>query len=173
MFFQISKFNAKLKLAKIFSIKLAFLVSFFTSCKLFDFTHDRYNIIKSVLQSNEFFIHGDTYDTNDGTCIRDYIHVNDLASAHLSSLKFLDSNKGFHIFNLGSEQGFSVMEVIDECQKLMKTAIKFKIGSKRDGDPNILVADNKKSISKLGWKLENNSLKSIISSAINFHKNAL
>lgn len=136
-------------------------------------THLIPNIIKSVLKSKEFFIHGDTYDTNDGTCIRDYIHVNDLASAHLSSLKFLDSNKGFHIFNLGSEQGFSVMEVIDECQKLMKTDIKFKIGSKRDGDPNILVADNKKSISKLGWKLENNSLKSIISSAINFHKNAL
>ncbi len=136
-------------------------------------THLIPNIIKSVLNSNEFIIHGDTYNTNDGTCIRDYVHVNDLASAHLSSLKFLDSNKGFHIFNLGSERGFSVTEVINECQKLMKTKIKFRIGDKRDGDPDILIADNKKSVSKLNWKLEKNTLRAIISSAINYHKNAL
>ncbi len=136
-------------------------------------THLIPNIIKSVLNSNEFIVHGDTYDTDDGTCIRDYVHVNDLASAHLSSLKFLDSNKGFHIFNLGSERGFSVTEVINECQKLMKTKIKFKIGDKRDGDPDILIADNKKSVSKLNWKLEKHTLRAIISSAIDYHKNAL
>ena len=136
-------------------------------------THLIPNIIKSALNSNEFILHGDTYDTDDGTCIRDYVHVNDLASAHLLSLKFLDSNKGFHIFNLGSEKGFSVMEVIKECQKLMKINIKFKIGSKRDGDPDILIADNKKSASKLNWKLKKNSLEAIISTAIKFHKNAL
>jgi len=136
-------------------------------------THLIPNIIKSILNSSEFIVHGDTYNTSDGTCIRDYLHVNDLASAHLSSLKFLDSNKGFHIFNLGSEKGFSVMEVVDECQKLMKTKIKLSIGAKRDGDPDILIADNKKSLSKLSWKLEKNSLKAIISSAINYHKNAL
>jgi len=136
-------------------------------------THLIPNIIKSALNSNKFILHGDTYDTDDGTCIRDYVHVNDLASAHLLSLKFLDSNKGFHIFNLGSEKGFSVMEVIKECQKLMKINIKFKIGSKRDGDPNILIADNKKSASKLNWKLKKNSLEAIISTAIKYHKNAL
>ena len=136
-------------------------------------THLIPNIIKSALNSNKFILHGDTYDTDDGTCIRDYVHVNDLASAHLLALKFLDSNKGFHIFNLGSEKGFSVMEVINECQKLMKTNIKFKIGSKRDGDPDILIADNKKSASKLNWKLKMNSLEAIISTAIKYHKNAL
>ncbi len=136
-------------------------------------THLIPSIIKSVINSNEFFIHGDTYDTNDGTCIRDYVHVNDLASAHLSSLNFLNSNKGFHIFNLGSEKGFSVMEVINECQRLMKTNIKFSINTKRDGDPDILIADNRKSVKKLNWKLEKNSLEAMISTAINFHKNAL
>ena len=65
------------------------------------------------------------------------------------------------------------MEVINECQKLMKTKIKFKVGNKRDGDPDILIADNKKSLNKLNWKLEKNSLEAIISTAINYHKNVL
>ncbi len=136
-------------------------------------THLIPNIIKSALNSNEFIINGNTYNTDDGTCIRDFVHVNDLASAHLLSLGFLDLNKGFHVFNLGSERGFSIMEVINECQKLMKTKIKFKVGNKRDGDPDILIADNKKSLNKLNWKLEKNSLEAIISSAINYHKNVL
>ena len=136
-------------------------------------THLIPNIIKSALNSNEFIINGNTYNTDDGTCIRDFVHVNDLASAHLLSLGFLDLNKGFHFFNLGSERGFSIMEVINECQKLMKTKIKFKVGNKRDGDPDILIADNKKSLNKLNWKLEKNSLEAIISTAINYHKNVL
>ena len=135
-------------------------------------THLIPNIIKSALSSNEFTINGDTYNTDDGTCIRDFVHVSDLASAHLLSLNFLDVNKGFHIFNLGSERGFSVMEVINECQKLMKTKIKFRIGDGREGDPDILIADNKKSLSKLNWKIEKNTLRAIISSAIDYHKNA-
>jgi len=136
-------------------------------------THLIPNVINSALNSYEFTVNGDTYNTDDGTCIRDFIHVNDLASAHLLSLNFLDLNKGFHVFNLGSEKGFSVMEVINVCQKLMKEKIKFRIGVKRDGDPDILIADSKKSGSKLNWKLEKNSLTSIISSAIKYHKNAL
>tara|TARA_B100001564_G_scaffold34150_1_gene24989 strand:+ start:1111 stop:2079 length:969 start_codon:yes stop_codon:yes gene_type:complete len=136
-------------------------------------THLIPNVINSALNSSEFTVNGDAYKTSDGTCIRDFVHVNDLASAHLLSLNFLDFNKGFHIFNLGSERGFSVMEVINECQKLMKTKIKVRIGEKREGDPDILIADNTKSVSKLNWKLEKNTLKAIISSAIDYHKNAL
>ncbi len=136
-------------------------------------THLIPNVINSALYSNEFTVNGNTYKTNDGTCIRDFVHVNDLANAHLLSLNFLDINKGFHIFNLGSERGFSVMEVINECQKLMKTKIKFRFGEKREGDPDILIADNTKSVSKLNWKLEKNTLRAIISSAIDYHKNAL
>ena len=136
-------------------------------------THLIPNVINSALNSSEFTVNGDTYNTDDGTCIRDFIHVNDLASAHLLSLSFLDSNKGFHVFNLGSETGFSIMEVINECQELLQTKVKFRVGTKRDGDPDILIADNKKSVNKLNWRLEKNSLKAIISSAIKYHKNAL
>ena len=125
------------------------------------------------MNSSEFTVNGDTYNTDDGTCIRDFIHVNDLASAHLLSLSFLDSNKGFHVFNLGSERGFSIMEVINECQDLLQTKVNFRVGTKRDGDPDILIADNKKSVNKLNWRLEKNSLKAIISSAIKYHKNAI
>ena len=65
------------------------------------------------------------------------------------------------------------MEVINECQELLQTKVKFRVGTKRDGDPDILIADNKKSVSKLNWRLEKNSLKAIISSAIKYHKNAI
>ena len=136
-------------------------------------THLIPNVINSALNSCEFIVNGNTYNTHDGTCIRDFVHVNDLASAHLLSLEFLDLNKGFHVFNLGSKKGFSIMEVINECQELLQTNIKFRVGNKRDGDPDILIADNKKSVNKLNWKLERNSLKAIVSSAIKYHKNVL
>ncbi len=134
-------------------------------------THLIPNLIKSALGSNELTVNGNDYKTHDGTCVRDYIHVNDLANAHLLALKFIEQKKGFHIFNLGSEKGFSVMEIIKECEKLMKLKINFRIGSARDGDPDVLIADASKAIDKLGWVAEKNSLEAIISSAINYHKN--
>ena len=136
-------------------------------------THLIPSVIKSVLSSEEFTINGDTYETDDGTCVRDFVHVNDLANAHLLSLNFLDTNKGFHVFNLGSEKGFSVLEVIKEWQKLMKTKVKLRVADKRNGDPDVLIADNKKSVNKLNWKIEKDSLGAIISSAINYHKNVI
>ena len=134
-------------------------------------THLIPNVINSVLNFTKLIVNGDSFDTKDGTCVRDYIHVNDLANAHLLGLDFLESNKGFHVFNLGSEKGFSNKEIISECRKLLKKEIYFEIGPIREGDPDVLVADSTKSKEKLGWKLENNSLEDIIGSAINFHKN--
>ena len=134
-------------------------------------THLIPNVINSVLNFTKLIVNGDSFDTKDGTCVRDYIHVNDLANAHLLGLDFLESNKGFHVFNLGSEKGFSNKEIISECKKLLKKEIYFEIGPIREGDPDVLVADSTKSREKLGWKVEYNSLKDIISSAINFHKN--
>ena len=134
-------------------------------------THLIPNVINSVLNFTKLIVNGDSFDTKDGTCVRDYIHVNDLANAHLLGLDFLESNKGFHVFNLGSEKGFSNKEIISECRKLLKKEIFFEIGPSREGDPNVLIADSTKSREKLGWKAENNSLEDIISSAINFHKN--
>ena len=134
-------------------------------------THLIPNVINSVLNFTKLIVNGDSFDTKDGTCVRDYVHVNDLANAHLLGLDFLESNKGFHVFNLGSEKGFSNKEIISECRKLLKKEIYFEIGPIREGDPDVLVADSTKSKEKLGWKLENNSLEDIIGSAINFHKN--
>ena len=134
-------------------------------------THLIPNVINSVLNFTKLIVNGDSFDTKDGTCVRDYIHVNDLANAHLLGLDFLESNKGFHVFNLGSEKGFSNKEIISECRKLLKKEIFFEIGPSREGDPNVLIADSTKSREKLGWKAEKNSLEDIISSAINFHKN--
>ena len=134
-------------------------------------THLIPNVINSVLNFTKLIVNGDSFDTKDGTCVRDYIHVNDLANAHLLGLDFLESNKGFHVFNLGSEKGFSNKEIISECRKLLKKEIYFEIGPIREGDPDVLVADSTKSKEKLGWKVENNSLEDIIWSAINFHKN--
>ena len=134
-------------------------------------THLIPNVINSVLNFTKLIVNGDSFNTKDGTCVRDYIHVNDLANAHLLGLDFLESNKGFHVFNLGSEKGFSNKEIISECRKLLKKEIYFEIGPIREGDPDVLVADSTKSREKLGWKVEYNSLKDIISSAINFHKN--
>ena len=134
-------------------------------------THLIPNVINSVLNFTKLIVNGDSFDTKDGTCVRDYIHVNDLAYAHLLGLDFLESNKGFHVFNLGSEKGFSNKEIISECRKLLKKEIYFEIGPIREGDPDVLVADSTKSREKLGWKVKNNSLEDIISSAINFHKN--
>ncbi len=134
-------------------------------------THLIPNVINSVLNFTKLIVNGDSFDTKDGTCVRDYVHVNDLANAHLLGLDFLESNKGFHVFNLGSEKGFSNKEIISECRKLLKKEIYFEIGPIREGDSDVLVADSTKSKEKLGWKVENNSLEDIICSAINFHKN--
>jgi len=134
-------------------------------------THLIPNIINAALNSKVLELYGDTFDTNDGTCIRDFIHVNDLAKAHWLALDYLSANKGFHVFNLGSEKGFSVLETVKECQRLLKQKIKYKIYPARDGDPDILIADSTKSKNKLKWKIENSSLEAIVSSAIKFHKN--
>tara|TARA_X000000950_G_C13919846_1_gene662851 strand:- start:107 stop:1090 length:984 start_codon:yes stop_codon:yes gene_type:complete len=135
-------------------------------------THLIPNILNSVLfpESKIFSIFGNDYNTVDGTCVRDYIHVNDICNAHLKSLEYLKSNKGAFNFNLGNGNGFSVLEVLETSKKVTKTDIKYKILDRRDGDPDILVADSSKAEKILGWKPEYDNLHSIISSAWNWHK---
>ena len=135
-------------------------------------THLIPNVINAALSNKTLELYGDSFNTDDGTCIRDFIHVNDLANAHSLALDYLTSNKGFHIFNLGSEKGFSVLEIVKECERLLKQKIEYKVCPARDGDPDILIADSTKSKNKLKWQIENSSLEAIISSAIKFHKYA-
>lgn len=115
-------------------------------------------------------IFGNDYPTNDGTCIRDYIHVEDLASAHIKAIDYLLKGNDSNIFNLGTGVGHSVLEVINTSEKIAKKSIKKELASRRPGDPSILVASNKKAKEILGWE-NKKDLEDIISSAYNFHKN--
>ena len=115
-------------------------------------------------------IFGDDYNTDDGTCVRDYIHVNDIAKAHIMGLEYLLNGGESDIFNIGNGQGFSVNEVIDVCKKVTGKDFTVKIEARRPGDPDILIADSKKIETKLNWKVEYSSLESIIESAWSWHQ---
>lgn len=116
-------------------------------------------------------IFGDDYDTKDGTCMRDYIHVTDLAQAHILAVKYLQSGNESNIFNLGNGVGFTVKEVIDTARKVTSHPIPAKITPRRAGDPAQLIASSEKAKEILGWTPEHNSLEEIISTAWNWHKN--
>jgi UDP-glucose 4-epimerase len=129
-------------------------------------------ILQVPLQQREYIsIFGDDYPTEDRTCIRDYIHVMDLASAHYLALKYLRLDNKSNIFNLGNGNGYSVKEVIEIARKVTKHAIPAKIESKRAGDPAKLVASSKKARELLGWEPQHDSLDKIVQDAWNWHKN--
>jgi len=119
----------------------------------------------------KIMIFGDNYDTEDGTCVRDYIHVTDLANAHLLALKRLKNGGKSIICNLGNGTGFSVKEVIEVAKKITGFDIKAKITKRREGDPAVLIASSDKARNELGWNPKYNSLESIIGTAWEWHKN--
>jgi len=127
-------------------------------------------ILNSVLENTTFKIYGNNYSTPDGTCIRDYVHVNDLANAHLLSLEFMKENPGFSCFNLGNGNGFSVMEIILACEKICGKKIHYNIKERRDGDPDELVANSDKACNLLKWKPDYTSIEDIINTAWLWHK---
>lgn len=116
-------------------------------------------------------IYGTDYDTPDGTCIRDYIHVTDLAQAHILAVQYLNNGGKSDIFNLGNGVGYSVREVIETARKVTGHPIPATETSRRAGDPARLVASSEKAKSVLGWKPVHDSLEEIIASAWNWHKN--
>ena len=125
----------------------------------------------AIGKRENIFIFGDDYNTPDGTCIRDYIHVNDLASAHIKAYEYLDfSENKSNIFNLGNGNGFSVKEVIDVCEKVTDSTISKKIVDRREGDPAILVADSQKVMDLLKFKPKFNDLEKIVQTAWNWHQ---
>lgn len=97
-------------------------------------------------------IFGDDYDTRDGTCVRDYIHVTDLADAHVLALRWMAGTPGAHAFNLGNGEGFSVREVIDTARRVTGRPIEVRIEDRRPGDPPVLVADARRAREILGWQ---------------------
>ncbi len=116
-------------------------------------------------------IYGTDYDTPDGTCIRDYIHVTDLAQAHILAVQYLNNGGESDIFNLGNGVGYSVREVIETARKVTGHPILATETSRRAGDPARLVASSEKAKKILGWKPVHDSLEEIIASAWNWHKN--
>lgn len=116
-------------------------------------------------------IFGNDYPTKDGTCIRDYIHVTDLAQAHILAVKYLMNGGNSDIFNLGNGVGFSVREVIETARKVTGHPIPVKDVERRAGDPAQLIASSEKAKKVLGWKPEHDSLEEIIASVWNWHKN--
>ncbi len=122
-------------------------------------------------QRESVSIFGDDYDTKDGTCVRDYIHVMDLAQAHILAMDYLAQGNESNIFNLGNGVGFTVKEVIETARKVTGDPIKAVISPRRAGDPAQLIASSEKAKSVLGWKPEHADLEEIIATAWNWHKN--
>lgn len=115
-------------------------------------------------------VFGTDYDTRDGSAIRDYIHVIDLAQAHILALEYLFDKSDSEIFNLGNGQGFSVKEVIECAKKVTNKEIKVVYTDRRAGDPAILVGSSEKIINKLNWKPQYSKLEDIIKTAWDWHK---
>lgn len=116
-------------------------------------------------------IFGTDYDTPDGTCIRDYIHVTDLADAHILALEYLQNGGKSDVFNLGNGNGFSVKEVIEAAKEITGKDIKVVEADRRPGDPPILIGSSKKAMEILNWKPKYHDLSKIIETAWNWHKN--
>ena len=121
-------------------------------------------------QREAISIYGDDYDTKDGTCVRDYIHVTDLAQAHILAMKYLLEGKESNVFNLGNGVGFTVKEVIDTARKVTGHPIPAVVAPRRGGDPAQLIASSEKAKKVLGWNPEHADLEEIIQTAWNWHK---
>jgi len=125
-------------------------------------------LLRAVVTRKPVTVFGDDYDTPDGTCIRDYIHVNDLAQAHILALDYLLSGGTSDQFNVGTSTGHSVMETIRAVEAVTGSKVPYVIGSRREGDPPRLVADSAKLRTKLGWEPRYSDLQPIIEHAWNF-----
>jgi len=119
-------------------------------------------------QRDKIGIYGDDYPTRDGTCIRDYIHVTDLAQAHILALRALD--EGSRAYNLGNGQGFTVKEVIEMCREVTGHPIPAEVGPRRPGDPAVLVASSEKIRRELGWEPQYPGLRTIVEHAWEWHR---
>lgn len=123
----------------------------------------------ALTQIDKLMIFGDDYQTKDGTCIRDYIHVIDLAQAHYLAVKKLNETNESSNYNLGNGQGFSVKEVIETCRKVTGKSINAEVAPRRPGDPAVLIASSNKAKKELGWSPQYPDLESIVLHAWKWH----
>jgi len=133
-------------------------------------THIIPNVIKVALgQAQGVTVFGDDYPTHDGTCVRDFVHVSDLARAHEMALEVLRKNRSERL-NLGNGEGFSVLDVIKAVEKVTGKDIPYKVGERRKGDPAVLVASAEKAAKVLGWEPIYRSLEEIVETAWRWHR---
>jgi UDP-glucose 4-epimerase len=129
------------------------------------------NVLKSVLADNaRLKVFGDDYETRDGTCVRDYIHINDLCTAHLQAIDYMETHKGAMGFNLGNGQGFSIFDIIRAAERVTGKSIAFDIEGRRAGDPPVLVADSSLARKELGWVPAYTEIDGIIETAWRWHR---
>lgn len=128
-------------------------------------------VMQKVLGQREALtVYGEDYPTADGTCVRDYIHVTDLAQAHILALQALSRGMDSRVYNLGNGSGYSVKEVIRTVAEAVGEPIPYTVGERRPGDPAVLVASSDKIRAELGWQPVYPDLKSIVASAWKWHK---
>lgn len=133
-------------------------------------THLIPNVLRSVLSKHENLkVFGDDYPTPDGSAVRDYIHVEDLVDAHVSALKYLMDGNASDVFNLGSQKGYSVFDIIKTSEEVLERPIQYTVEKRREGDPPELIASYEKAKKILGWTPKH-SLKAMIETAYRFYK---
>lgn len=134
-------------------------------------THLIPNVLLAALGTDaELKVFGNDYPTRDGTCVRDYIHVNDLASAHLKAMHFMNEREGSHVFNLGNGRGFTILEVINAARSVTGENINFKYAQRRTGDPAVLVASGDKARMLMDWTPQFTDIVDIIETAWHWHR---
>lgn len=136
-------------------------------------THLIPNVLRACVGSiAQLTLHGDDFDTRDGFCIRDFIHVNDLCDAHIRAAAALDdaSRPAFQIYNLGTGNGYSVMDVLRAAETVVGRPIPHTVGPRRAGDPATLVASAARAQAELGWQAQHTSMETIIESAWRWHQ---
>jgi len=125
-------------------------------------------ILRAILTGEPLVVYGDDYPTPDGTCIRDYIHVSDLAAAHARALDYLMQGGETTVFNAGTGRGYTVLEVIRAAERATGRPVPFRFGPRREGDAAVLVADSSRLMKTLGWKPRYESLEAMVESAWQF-----
>lgn len=128
-------------------------------------------VLRAAISKKNMKVFGTDYDTRDGSCIRDYVHVEDLAEAHYLGLKYIMEHEGAHTFNLGSSEGFSVLEILHEAERVTGESVPHDIADRRPGDPAVLIASNKKAKDILGWEPKRSEVSAILHDAWNWEQN--